>query len=195
MRYENTRAHRNKTPKDRTKASKIKNHHHFHWWQVYHSILIQCFLELTMCWGYNGDQNRPNSLSFDSWGGGHDKVGKTSGTQDSERTVMKKATGQEQRGIMGEWEIEDRTPQSVSQHTPHDAETLDKAPRVFQAGGTADRPPESYPQSSREAPDEETLVQGLTSPSCWGGPSLNRLDDATWPAHVAPPHIFCHGRV
>lgn len=66
-------------PKDRTKASKIKNHHHFHWWQVYHSILIQCFLELTMCWGYNGDRNRPNCLSFDSRGRGHDKVGKTSG--------------------------------------------------------------------------------------------------------------------
>lgn len=108
---------------------------------------------------------------------------------------MKRATGQEQRGIMGEWETEDRTPQRVSQHTPHDAETLDKAPRVFQAGlGQT-----GHLKATHRVPGrlqmESPWCRDSHPPSCWGGPSLNRLDDATWQAHVSPLHTFCHGRV
>lgn len=126
-----------KTPKDRTEASKPKNHHHRHWWQPAIPFRFSNFPGAYCAPGIQHDRNRSNTLSFDSQGpaggGGQDKVGKTPSTQDSERTAMEKATGQEQSPLMGRGK-RDSAPQSLSQHTPHDAETLDRAPRCFGPG-------------------------------------------------------------
>lgn len=125
--------------------------------------------------GIQYDQNRSNVLS-DIWGPagrGYNKVGKTPSTQDSEKTAMERAMGQEQRPLMKKWETGQSTSEPFTAHTPR-CRDPGQGPTVLQArvGETGHR--KATHRAPRRLQTGEPLVQGLTSPLPLGRPETQR---------------------
>ena len=134
MCYETTSATETRPPRAQLKFQKMKNHHHFQR-QVYHSILMQqCFLELTVHWGYSRDENRPKSLFSDGQEAGG---GTTKQVKQSVRSTDRPARGQQWRKLWGRSRGDRGERIGESGKTGHlkdlhilarDAETLDRTP-------------------------------------------------------------------